>query len=109
MIHVKFTEMAGLIELVQHLMEDLVDRSVRTSASGFSPWVALLEIQATHNLETVCREAQKIPGGVGYWQGGVGKRVKQISRDVRVFVVSDGSEELLMDLVAKQQKKFAKR
>lgn len=107
-IRMKFTKMAGLIEPVQHLVEDLVRRSVRTSGLEFSPWAALLKMQAAHNLETVCREAQQVLGGVGYSQSGVGGRVEQISRDIRVLVVSGGSEEILMDMIAKQQKKLAR-
>ena len=107
-IRLKFSKMAGLIEPMHHLMEDLVRRSVRTPPLEFSPWAALLKMQAAHNLETVCREAQQVFGGLGYSQGGVGGRVEQISRDIRVLVVSGGSEEILMDMIAKQQKKLAK-
>ncbi|KAH6867220.1 acyl-CoA dehydrogenase/oxidase [Thelonectria olida] len=107
-IRLKFSKMAGLIEPVQHLMEDLVRRSVLTPALEFSPWAALLKMQAAHNLETVSREAQQVFGGLGYSCGGAGGRVEQISRDVRVLVVSGGSEEILMDMIAKQQKKLAK-
>ncbi|KAH7140042.1 acyl-CoA dehydrogenase/oxidase [Dactylonectria estremocensis] len=107
-IRLKFSKMAGLIEPVQHLMEDLVRRSVRTPALEFSPWAALLKMQAAHNLETVSREAQQVFGGLGYSRGGAGGRVEQISRDVRVLVVSGGSEEILMDMITKQQKKLAK-
>lgn len=89
-------------------MEDLVRRSVRTPPLHFSPWAALLKMQAAHNLETVCREAQQVLGGIGYSRGGNGGRVEQISRDVRVLVVSGGSEEILMDMITKQQKKLAK-
>jgi alkylation response protein AidB-like acyl-CoA dehydrogenase len=107
-IRLKFSKMAGLIEPVQHFMEDLVRRSVSTPALEFSPWAALLKMQAAHNLETVSREAQQVFGGLGYSCGGAGGRVEQISRDVRVLVVSGGSEEILMDMIAKQQKKLAK-
>lgn len=33
--------------------------------------------------------------------------VEQISRDVRVLVVSGGSKEILLDMIAKQQKRLA--
>ncbi|RKL29216.1 hypothetical protein BFJ72_g12125 [Fusarium proliferatum] len=107
-IRLKFSKMVGLIEPVHHLMEDLVRRSVRVPALEFSPWAALLKMQAAHNLETISRESQQIFGGLGYSRGGAGGRVEQISRDVRVLVVSGGSEEILQDMISKQQKKLAR-
>ncbi|KAF5703606.1 acyl dehydrogenase [Fusarium globosum] len=107
-IRLKFSKMVGLIEPVHHLMEDLVRRSVRVPALEFSPWAALLKMQAAHNLETISRESQQIFGGLGYSRRGAGGRVEQISRDVRVLVVSGGSEEILQDMISKQQKKLAR-
>lgn len=83
-------------------------RSVRTPPLIFSPLAPLLKVQAAHNLEKISREAQQVFGGLGYSRGGQGSRVEQISRDVRVLVVSGGSEEILMDMIAKQQKKVAR-
>jgi alkylation response protein AidB-like acyl-CoA dehydrogenase len=100
--------MAGLLESCQALMENLVHRSVRTNQVEFSPLAALLKVQAANNLETISREAQQIFGGLGYSRGGRGGRVEQISRDVRVLVVSGGSEEILVDMIAKVSKKLAK-
>lgn len=107
-IRLKFSKMAGLIEPVHCLMEDVVHRSITTAPLAFSPWTALLKFQAAQNLESISREAQQVFGGLGYSRGGLGGRVEQISRDVRVLVVSGGSEEILMDMIAKQQKKLAK-
>ncbi|KAH7265702.1 uncharacterized protein BKA55DRAFT_686170 [Fusarium redolens] len=107
-IRLKFSRMSGLIESVHHLMEDLVRHSALVSALEFSPWAALLKMQAAHNLETISREAQQIFGGLSYSRVGAGGRVEQISRDVRVLVVSGGSEEILQDMIAKQQKKLAR-
>ncbi|KAJ5372476.1 hypothetical protein N7517_004482 [Penicillium concentricum] len=107
-VRLKFSKMAGLIEPVHCLMEDIVHRSTRTAPLAFSPWTALLKFQAAQNLESISREAQQVFGGLGYSRGGLGGRVEQISRDVRVLVVSGGSEEILMDMIAKQQKKLAK-
>lgn len=107
-IRSKITKMAGLLESTHCLMEDLVHRSVYTPQVIFSPQAALLKVQAAHNLETISREAQQIFGGLGYTRGGRGGRVEQISRDVRVLVVSGGSEEILMDMIAKTTKKLAK-
>lgn len=107
-IRAKFSKMAGLLETSQAFMEDLVHRSPRTPQAAFSPLAALLKVQAAHNLEKIGREAQQIFGGLGYSRGGRGWRVEQISRDIRVLVVSGGSEEILMDMIAKVGKKLAK-
>lgn len=107
-IRAKFAKMAGLLESTQFLMEDLVHRSVRTPQLAFSPLAALLKVQAANNLEKISREAQQVFGGLGYSRGGRGGRVEQISRDVRVLVVNGGSEEILIDMIAKMGKKLAK-
>jgi alkylation response protein AidB-like acyl-CoA dehydrogenase len=64
---------------------------------------ALLKIMSTQCLEQVCREAQQVLGGAGYARTGRGARVEQISRDVRVYVVGGGSEEIMVDLAARQE------
>ncbi|TVY43493.1 Acyl-CoA dehydrogenase [Lachnellula subtilissima] len=107
-IRQKFSKMAGLIEPTQFFMENLVHRSVRTSPLAFSPLAALLKVQAAHNLEKISRETQQVFGGLGYSRTGVGARVEQISRDVRVLVVSGGSEEILQDMITKSLRKLAK-
>lgn len=108
MIRGKFSKMAGLLETSHAYMESLVHRSTKMSQMQFSPLAALLKVQAAHNLEKISREAQQVFGGLGYSRGGRGGRVEQISRDVRVLVVSGGSEEILMDMVAKTGRKLAR-
>lgn len=107
-IRSKFTLMAGLIESTSALAENLVKMAPVVPQLEFSPWAALLKYRAAHNLETVSREAQQVLGGAGYSRGGRGSRVEQISRDVRVLVVSGGSEEILMDMVIKQKGRQAR-
>lgn len=96
-----------MLEPTQAYMEEMVYCSVRMSSLNFSPLAAMLKVQATHNLEKISREAQQVFGGLGYSRQGQGQRVEQISRDVRVLVVSGGSEEILLDMIAKQQRKLA--
>lgn len=64
---------------------------------------ALLKVMSTRCLEKVCREAQQIMGGAGYARSGKGSRIEQISRDVRVYAVGGGSEEIMSDLAVKQE------
>ncbi|KAJ6002964.1 hypothetical protein N7451_005511 [Penicillium sp. IBT 35674x] len=106
-IRQKFSRMANLLEPTQAFMEELVYRSVRMPSLNFSPLAAMLKVQAAHNLEKISRESQQVFGGLGYSRQGQGQRVEQISRDVRVLVVSGGSEEILLDMIAKQQRKLA--
>jgi alkylation response protein AidB-like acyl-CoA dehydrogenase len=108
LLRVKFTEMALLIETCHSLMENVVQRSQVVSASDveLGTWAGILKVQAARTLEKVNREAQQVFGGLGYSRGGAGGRVEQISRDVRVIVVSGGSEEILLDMIIKLQRRL---
>ncbi|KAL4895008.1 acyl-CoA dehydrogenase/oxidase [Aspergillus ambiguus] len=106
-IRQKFAKMVNRLEPTQTYMEEMVFRSVRMPSLEFSPLAAMLKVQAAHNLEKVSRECQQVFGGLGYSRTGQGQRVEQISRDVRVLVVSGGSEEILLDMIAKQQRRLA--
>lgn len=106
-IRQKISKMVNMLEPTQAYMEELVYRSGRMSSREFAPLGAMLKVQAAHNLEKISREAQQIFGGLGYSRGGQGQRVEMISRDVRVLVVSGGSEEILLDMIAKQQRRLA--
>jgi acyl-CoA dehydrogenase len=61
--------------------------------------LALLKVQATRTLEFCAREACQILGGQSYMRG---NRVERIYREVRVQAIGGGSEEIMMDLAAKQ-------
>jgi acyl-CoA dehydrogenase len=61
--------------------------------------LALLKVQATRTLEFCAREAAQILGGQSYMRG---NRVERIYREVRVQAIGGGSEEIMMDLAAKQ-------
>ncbi|OJJ37959.1 hypothetical protein ASPWEDRAFT_171412 [Aspergillus wentii DTO 134E9] len=107
-IRQKFSKMVNRMEPTQAYVEELVFRSVRMPAIEFATLAAMLKVQAAHHLEKISREAQQVFGGLGYSKGGQGQRVELISRDVRVLVVSGGSEEILLDMIAKQQKNLAR-
>jgi len=66
---------------------------------------ANLKVLAARTLEIVNRESQQIMGGLGYQRSGRGARIEQISRDTRVMVVGGGSEEILVDLAAREEMK----
>lgn len=66
--------------------------------------IANLKVGAGQALEYVNREAQQIMGGLGFARSGIGERIEQISRDLRVMVVGGGSEEILKELVVNQER-----
>ena len=61
--------------------------------------IALLKVQASRTLEFCAREALQILGGAGFLRG---NRVERIYREVRVNAIGGGSEEILLDLAARQ-------
>jgi alkylation response protein AidB-like acyl-CoA dehydrogenase len=71
--------------------------------NSISSRIALAKVHAGRLLELACREAQQIFGGLGFQRGGVGGRVEQISRDLRVYLVGGGSEEIITDLAIRQE------
>ncbi|OGE54957.1 hypothetical protein PENARI_c005G07621 [Penicillium arizonense] len=71
--------------------------------------IALAKVQGGRLLELANREAQQIFGGAGYQRSGIGARVEQISRDLRMLVVGGGSEEILTDLAIRQEESWSKK
>ncbi|KAK2741196.1 hypothetical protein FQN55_008459 [Onygenales sp. PD_40] len=105
----KFSKFGQLIEPCQAFMEQLAYTIQHAANTGRQEEVnvggmtALLKVMSTRCLEKVCREAQQVMGGAGYNKAGKGARIEQISRDVRVYVVGGGSEEILRDLAVRQE------
>ncbi|TKA71099.1 hypothetical protein B0A49_03251 [Cryomyces minteri] len=111
-IRAKISKMGQLIEPAWAFLEQLV-YTIHISQSqnrhiNIGGMTALLKVTATRCLEKCCREAQQIMGGAGYNRAGKGARIEQISRDVRVFVVGGGSEEVIRDLAVAQEMKDMK-
>lgn len=89
-------------------MEQLVYMTTQPKRDGadgsaIGGLIANLKVLAGRTLEQANREAQQIMGGLGYSRTGKGARIEQISRDVRVMVVGGGSEEILVELAAKEE------
>ena len=63
--------------------------------------LSLLKVQATETMEYCAREAVQILGGAGFMRG---NKVERIYRDVRVYAIGGGSEEIMRDLAARQLK-----
>lgn len=72
--------------------------------------IALAKVTGGRLVEKAAREAQQVLGGAGYQKGeGVGGKVEQISRDLRMMVVGGGSEEIIADLAVRQEIGNARR
>ncbi|EGC41388.1 acyl-CoA dehydrogenase [Histoplasma capsulatum var. duboisii H88] len=106
-IRAKFSKLGRLIEPCQAFLEQLaytVQVAAKTGQeANVGGMTALLKVMSTRCLEKVCREAQQVMGGAGYDKSGRGARIEQISRDVRVYVVGGGSEEILSDLAVREE------
>ena len=61
--------------------------------------LALLKVQATRTLEYCAREAAQVMGGASFMKG---CRVERIYREVRANAISGGSEEIMLELAARQ-------
>lgn len=93
----KIAEMVRHINATQAYLEQCawrVQNGERPAAD-----LALLKVQATTTMEFCAREAMQILGGAGYIRG---NRVERIYREVRVYAIGGGSEEIMRDLAARQ-------
>jgi acyl-CoA dehydrogenase len=80
-----------------------IDRCAWTVENGnaFPGDFALLKVQATRTMEFCAREAAQILGGASFVRGG---RVERLYREVRVMAIGGGSEEIMFDLAARQNR-----
>ena len=93
----KFAEMVRQV----HASTALLDNCAWQVKEGGSPVaeLSLLKVQATRTMEFCAREAMQILGGAGFVRG---SRVERIYREVRVMAIGGGSEEIMLDLAARQ-------
>lgn len=98
-------------QVIRHKLAEMV-RQVHASAAfldhcawrvmrGETPIaeLSLLKVQATRTMEFCAREAMQILGGAGFIRG---CRIERIYREVRVMAIGGGSEEIMLDLAARQ-------
>ena len=103
----KLAEMARLV-LSTHangmqIMRVLGDK--HASVASKAGRTALFKVQATKVFEVCAREASQVLGGKSFLTGdGPGGRIERAYRDVRVYAIGGGSEEILLDLAIKQAK-----
>ena len=63
------------------------------------PEICKLKFFTTKALEFCASEAMQILGGAGYLRG---NRIERIYREVKVFAIGGGSEEIMRDLAVRQ-------
>jgi alkylation response protein AidB-like acyl-CoA dehydrogenase len=70
-------------------IEQIADHIKATGDIGpeLSSRIALCKVQGGRLLELANREAQQVLDGNGYQRGGIGERVEQISRELRMSIV----------------------
>ena len=93
----KFSEMSRQIFATQAWVDRACDAVMRGKDDAGE--IALLKIQGTRTMEYCAREAAQILGGASYMRG---CKIERIYREVRPNVIAGGSEEIMMDLAAKQ-------
>lgn len=93
----KFSEMARQIFATQAWVDRACDAVIRGKDDAGE--IALLKIQGTRTLEYCAREAAQILGGASYMRG---CKVERIYREVRPNAIAGGSEEIMLDLAARQ-------
>lgn len=110
-IRYKLANMARQVEATQGWLNDLV-LQIKTMPKEqqlirLGGPTALLKAQATMTFEFCAREASQIFGGSSYARSGKGERVERLYRDVRVWAIGGGSEEVMLDLGIRQAVKVS--
>lgn len=103
MIRWKLAEMLRMTESLQDSNERVAfmyKSGVPDSKLGIQ--AGLLKVQASKTLEFCAREASQIFGGASIVKEGLGKIVERVYREVRAVAIPGGSEEILLDLAARQ-------
>ena len=102
----KIVEMIRKIETTHSLFEQIAymmnDKTL--TSKDLAGICAIAKVQASKTMEFCAREAVQIFGGRGYLRTGRAARVERLYREVRVSAIGGGSEEILIDLAAKQAK-----
>jgi len=100
----KIVNMAARVELVHSYLEHIAYQMNHGKTNQIGGQIALCKVQATQTMEFCAREASQIFGGASFIRGGVGEKVERLYREVRVNAIGGGSEEVLLNLAAKQSK-----
>lgn len=103
MIRWKLAEMARHVEALQDGNERVAFQyKAGVGDSQLGSQCALLKVQCSKTLEFCAREASQVFGGSSLVCEGPGKLIERIYREVRACAIPGGSEEVLLDLAARQ-------
>jgi len=103
MIRWKLAEMLRQVEALQDYNERVAFQyKSGVTDSNLGTQCALLKVFASKTFEHCAREAAQIFGGSALVREGPGKMVERLYRDVRAAAIPGGSEEVLLDLAARQ-------
>jgi len=92
------------LDLVAYQLCQMARSESRLKLAGA---IALLKTHATSTFEFCAREAAQIMGGIAYTKGGLGEKVERLNRDVRVYAIGGGSEEIMVDFGVRQAMKLS--
>ena len=93
----KFAEMTRRVMAGQAFLDNCAWR-VKNGETPIAE-LSLLKVEATRCMEYCARESMQILGGAGFIRG---QRIERIYREVRVMAIGGGSEEIMLDLAARQ-------
>ncbi len=99
----KLVDMAMKIDAVRAWLEDLTWRAEHqtTDANLLVAQICMLKNLSTQTMQFCADQAVQILGGMGYMRG---ERAERIYRDVKVYMIGGGAEEIMKDLAARQMK-----
>eukprot|EP00949_MAST-11_sp_MAST-11-sp1_P003021 g3021.t1 len=107
-IRVKLAEMARQIVALEAQLENVTHMFSVLEDKDMGGLCALLKVNASRVFEFCAREASQIFGGSSIVSEGRGKTVERLYRAVRARAIPGGSEEILLDLAARQMIRGAK-
>ncbi|CAK0788027.1 unnamed protein product [Prorocentrum cordatum] len=103
MIRWKLAEMLRQVEALHDYNERVAFQyKAGVPDSRLGSQCALLKVQASKTFEYCAREASQVFGGASVVREGPGRVVERLYREVRAQAIPGGSEEILLDLAARQ-------
>jgi len=103
MIRWKLAEMARQVEALHDMNERIAFQyKAGVPDAKLGSHCAVLKVAASKTFEFCAREASQIFGGSSIVKEGSGKIVERLYREVRAQAIPGGSEEILLDLAARQ-------
>jgi len=101
----KMMDMARVVMATHGLIASIAEDMDGDDYNRIAGRVALAKVQATRTLEFCSREASQILGGRSYLRGNhIGGRIERCWREVRVFAIGGGSEEIMLELGSRMAK-----